>query len=69
MGKGWQLSTPKVTLTMEASGKAVNVPLFIQPDSQQPSLLGMNAGHIFLGYSWQAGTTTAIPTTILLCQS
>ena len=35
--------TAKVTLTMEAGGKAVKVPVFIQPDSQQPCLLGMNA--------------------------
>ena len=35
--------TAKVTLTMEAGGRAVKVPVFIQPDSQQPCLLGMNA--------------------------
>ena len=35
--------TAKVTLTMEAGGKAVKVPVFLQPDSQQPCLLGMNA--------------------------
>jgi hypothetical protein len=28
---------------MEAGGKAVKVPVFVQPDSQQPYLLGMNA--------------------------
>jgi hypothetical protein len=35
--------TAKVTLKMEAGGKAVKVPVFVQPDSQQPCLLGMNA--------------------------
>ncbi len=35
--------TAQVTLTVEADGVSVPVVLFVQPDSSQPCLLGMNA--------------------------
>ena len=34
--------TAEVSLKIEADGKAVTAPVFIQPDSEQPCLLGMN---------------------------
>ena len=35
--------TALVTLTVEADGVSIPVVLFVQPDSSQPCLLGMNA--------------------------
>ncbi len=35
-----------VTLTVEADGVSVPVVLFVQPDSSQPCLLGMNAARL-----------------------
>ena len=34
--------TAEVSLTIESDGKAVTAPVFVQPDSEQPCLLGMN---------------------------
>ena len=34
--------TAEVSLKIEADGKAVTAPVFIQPGSEQPCLLGMN---------------------------
>jgi hypothetical protein len=34
--------TAEVSLEIEADGKAVTAPMFVQPDSEQPCLLGMN---------------------------
>ena len=34
--------TAEVSLKIEADGKAVTAPVFVQPDSEQPCLLGMN---------------------------
>lgn len=42
-GKGELNITAQVTLSVAADGKTVNVPVFVQSDSQQSCLLGMNA--------------------------
>ena len=34
--------TAEVSLKIEAEGKAVTAPVFVQPESEQPCLLGMN---------------------------
>ena len=34
--------TAEVSLKIEADAKAVTAPVFVQPDSEQPCLLGMN---------------------------
>ena len=63
--------TAKVTLTIGAGGKALKVPVLIQPLSQQPCLLGMNVapdlGVCFLDAYGKALYKTATPTTMLLC--
>ncbi len=35
--------TAQTTLTLQADGKTTSVPVFVQPESEQPCLLGMNA--------------------------
>ena len=42
-GKRELVITAQTTLTIEADGESACVPVFIQPDSEQPCLLGMNA--------------------------
>ena len=42
-GKSELVITAQTKLTIEADGKSACVPVFIQPDSEQPCLLGMNA--------------------------
>ena len=42
-GKRELVITAHTNLTIEADGKSACVPVFIQPDSNQPCLLGMNA--------------------------
>ena len=37
------LITAEVALTLEADGRSAKVPVFVQPDSEQPCLLGTNA--------------------------
>ena len=41
-GEGRELDITEVSLKIEAGGKAVTAPVFVQPDSEQPCLLGMN---------------------------
>ena len=35
-------TTAEVVLKVAADGKTTSVPIFVQPDSEQPCLLGMN---------------------------
>ena len=42
-GKRELTITAQTTLTIEADGKSARIPVFVQPDSEQACLLGMNA--------------------------
>ena len=43
--------TAQLNVTLEADGRSVSAPVFVQPDSEQPCLLGMNAAPL-LGLSF-----------------